>query len=572
MLPFPGTPDVAAGTNIDFPAISPAQIAWVRVVGSRSGVHAGHLSAQPDHAGTAFSPSRPFTAGERVSVTATLRSAAAGTASGAPDARGLRFSFSVARPVHIAESNQSDAGASSGGKTHSFVTEPSWHVPWIQTNGTDTDTSSGYIFLDAQVAPQNAAYMLNGKGKLLWYHPTASTGAGPATRLTRVEHYGGHPVIIYWQGRYLCPPCGGEGAGYMLNDHYKVIHTIKAGDGYQDQGTDLHEFTLGKGGVAWVQIWKPVQANLRSVGGPSNGTVFDWIIQEINVATNKVLWEWQSLGHVPIDQSYERYVPGQPYDYFHLNSIQELSDGRVLISARHTWTIYSIIKKTGRIAWRLGGKHSSFRVGAGTRFYWQHDAQLHGGGLLTVFDDGATPKEENQSRALEIHLGNGEATLVHAYTHSPSVLATAAGSVEILPNNNVFVGWGEQPDFSEYTQSGKQIFSDGFVRPIESYRAYRDRWTGHPTSPPAVVVRKASKANQFNVYASWNGATQVKHWQVLGATSSSGPFKPIRRALWASFETQIPISTGDSYFKVEAEGAKYNVLPHGTSGVVQAGS
>jgi hypothetical protein len=585
VLPFPGTPDAAPGTSVDFPAVSPGQIVSVKVVGSRSGVHAGRLSAQPAGQGTAFSPKRQFAAGERVSVTADLRSVAAGAASGAPGARRLAFSFSVARPASIAEATESSAaaaGTSQSGsaagssRTHSFVTHPTWHVPWITTSGNDTDTSSGRIFLDAQNSGQNAVYMVNGKGQIQWYHPTASSGPGPAARMTRVENLNGHRVITFWQGQFVCPPCGGRGEGVIMNSSYKRIHTVNAGNGYAQQGTDLHEFTLGHEGkeaTAFVEIWSPVQRNLTSVGGPTNGTVFDWIIQEIDIATGKVIWQWHALGHVPISASYERYSPGQPYDYFHLNSIQQLPNGRILISARHTWAVYSIQKKTGKIAWTLGGRHSSFRMGTGTRFFWQHDATLHGGGLLTLFDDGATPKEEPQSRALEIHLGNHQATLVHAYTHNRPVLATAAGSVQILPNRNVFVDWGQAPFFGEYLGSGShaQMFSDGFKRPVESYRAYRQPWSGHPSWSPGIAVRKTSSANQFNVYASWNGATQVAKWRVLGGPSQTGPFKAIRTVMWSSFETRIPVTTRAAYVKVQALGKKGKALKGGSSRAVRTG-
>jgi hypothetical protein len=585
VLPFPGTPDAAAGTSVDFPAVSPGQIASVKVVGSRTGVHAGRLSAQPGGQGTAFSPRRPFAAGERVSVTANLRSVAAAAASGAPGARRLEFSFTVARPVSIAETTESNAaatgtsrGRSAAGSsgTHSFVTHPTWHVPWITTSGRDPDTTSGRIFLDAQNSGQNAVYMVNGKGQIQWYHPTASKGPGPAARMTRVEQYKGHRVITFWQGKFVCPPCGGRGEGVMLNSSYKTIHTVKAGDGYAQQGIDLHEFTLGHEGkeaTAFVEVWSPVQADLRSVGGPPNGTAFDWIIQEIDLATGKVIWQWHALGHVPISASYERYSPGQPYDYFHLNSIQQLPSGRILISARHTWAVYSIVKKTGKIAWELGGKHSSYRMGTGTRFFWQHDANLHGHGLLTLFDDGASPKEENQSRALEIHLGNHHATLIHAYTHNRPVLATAAGSVQILPNHNVFVDWGQAPFFGEYRGSGShaQMFSDGFHRPIESYRAYRQPWSGNPPWSPGIAVRKTSSANRFNVYASWNGSTQVAKWRVLGAASKRGQFKAIRTVRWASFETRIPVSTKAAYVKVQALGKKGKALAGGSSRAVRTG-
>jgi hypothetical protein len=415
--------------------------------------------------------------------------------------------------------------------------------------------------------------MVNGKGKIQWYHPTP----GVQARMTRVETYNGHRVITFWQGHYVCPPCGGQGEGVIMNSSYKIIRTVRAGNGYRRQGADLHEFTLGHEGkerTAFIEIWSPVQANLTSVGGPVNGSVYDWIIQEIDLKTGKVIWEWHALNHIPIGASYQKYIPGQPYDYLHLNSIQQLPDGRILISGHSTWAVYSIEKKTGRIAWRLGGKHSSYRMGTGVRFFWQHDAQLHGHGLLTVFDDGAyTTKQEPQSRALLIHLGNHQASLIHAYTHNPPVVATAAGSVQILPNHNVFVGWGFAPYFSEYLGSGshRQIFSDGFLHPIESYRAYRQRWTGHPPWSPAIAVRRTSTPNQYRVYVSWNGATQVARWRVLVGPSSTGPFRRKKTVGWASFETRIPVSTHAAYFEVQGLGRSGKVLHSGTSAAVQAG-
>ncbi|MGN6171153.1 MAG: hypothetical protein ACTHQQ_23740, partial [Solirubrobacteraceae bacterium] len=248
VLPFPRTPDAAPGTSVDFPAVSPGQIASVKVVGSRSGLHSGRLSAQPDGRGTAFSPMRPFFAGERVSVTADLRSAAAGTASGARGARRLEFSFSVERPANVAGTTESSlvtggmagtaAGSSAPGSsgTHSFVTHPTWHVPWITTSGHDTDTSSGRIFLSAQNSGQNAAYMVNGKGQIQWYHPTSGLAAN-----TRVQQYKHHPVITFWQGRFSSPPGAGRGEDLILNSSYKTLHTVRPGNGFKQQGFDLHD-------------------------------------------------------------------------------------------------------------------------------------------------------------------------------------------------------------------------------------------------------------------------------------------------------------------------------------------
>ena len=578
VLPFPGTPDAAPSTNIDLPAVAPGQVVSVRVVGSRSGRHLGTLSAQPGGRGTLFVPQHPFLAGERVSVTAMLRSPAAAAASGARRARSLRFSFGIARPSNetLAAADDSLAkthcapqgygprapGAASAKRpplTHSFHSAPRLHPPVVEMFGEDNDRAAGDIFLDARNSGHNGPYILNSQGDLLWFHSLGSCRL--MARGVRVQYYQRHPVLTYYQGTRS------RGVGVMLNQRYQRIHTVKAGDGYKRQGLDTHEFQLTPQGTALVTVHANVHANLTSVGGPRNGVVSDSIVQEINIATNTVVWEWNALHHVPLRDSYATYHPGKPFDAYHLNSIQEVGGGTVIISMRHTWSVYSINKKTGKINWELGGKHSSFRIGPGAHFEWQHDARLHAHGLLTVFDNGAgLRKNENQSRALEIRLSGRTAKLVHAYEHAPRVTAWSQGSVQLLSGGNVFVGWGASPTFSEYTQSGRQIFKAWFRSPVQSYRAYRGHWTGAPLGRPSIKVRPAG-AGKITVYASWNGATNVVRWRVLaGATKTS--LKRVAHAHWLSFEATIPVHTSQPYVAVQAIGANGKGL--GTSGVVSS--
>jgi hypothetical protein len=568
VLPFPGTPDAAPGSDIYLPAAARSQIVSIHATGSRSGAHTGDLSAQPAGAGSAFTPTRPFVPGETVTVAATLRSDAAGAAAGARHSSTLRWSFGIAYPGSADANSIPPASRrpSTPRGTHTFVTHPSFHPPVVRV-GKVPDPAAGDFFFGPLSSGQDGPMIVNPQNHLVYYQPSAPS-RGPLVYDVDEQRYDGKPVLTYWEGRVVCPPCAGEGEDPILNGSYQTIHTVTAGDGYQKQGTDLHEFLVTRDGhneVAYVTIWSPVEANLESVGGPANGTTFDWIVQEIDIATNKVIWEWQSLGHVPLADSYTRYVPGQPYDYFHLNSIQQLPDGHVLISARDTWAVYSIDKKTGKISWELGGKRSSFKMGPGTRFYWQHDARLHRHGVFTVFDDGSTPKEEPQSRALEMHLGDHRATLVHAFTHKPPTLSAAEGSVQILPNRHVFVGWGGKPYFSEYSAGGAQIFGGSFVKPIHSYRAFRDTWIGTPSQPPAIAVRAPSGKDE--VYASWNGSTQVRHWRLLAGKSPS-TLKKVKQVAWSGFETKIEADAA-SYFEVQALGARSKVLAHGTSVVVQ---
>ena len=127
--------------------------------------------------------------------------------------------------------------------------------------------------------------------------------------------------------------------------------------------------------------------------------------------TGLVMFEWHALGHVPLSYSYAPvpHLSSTVYDYFHLNSIQPQADGDLLIGARNTWAAYMISTANGGTVWTLGGKHSSFTLGPGVRFAWEHDAEVLPEGNVSIFDDEASPPESNQSRAIVIALEPGHA-------------------------------------------------------------------------------------------------------------------------------------------------------------------
>ena len=77
--------------------------------------------------------------------------------------------------------------------------------------------------------------------------------------------------------------------------------------------------------------------------------------QEIDIPTGLVLFQWDSLDHVPLSAGYTQAARaahiangiGNPYDYFHINSIALDRDGNLLISARNTWAVYKVNHHTG---------------------------------------------------------------------------------------------------------------------------------------------------------------------------------------------------------------------------------
>ena len=520
--------------------------------------------ALPSGAGTAFYPSRPFLSGERVRVRAVLRSASDGTASGAPGARILRFSFQVGSPADTGRGTRasrrralrSAAAGRRGARaaatpTQTFYSEPGLHPPVVSFSG-PLDAASGDVFVTAQNPHQSGAMILDHLGRLVWFDPVSQ---GQPMNL-QVQHYLGHPVLTWWVGVFRQ-----WGEDMIMDSQYRTLAVLQGGNGL---AADLHDFQITPQGTALIDAYRDTKANLSTVGGPRHGYVLDCVIQELDIKTGQVLWEWHSLGHVPLSASYAPVPLGStPYDYFHLNSIQQLPDGNLIVSARNTWGVYEINRTTGQVMWTLGGKNSSFSMGPGTAFEWQHNARLHGQ-TLSLFDDGSAPQEEAQSSAkvLRVDQRTDTVSLVHRYTHNPSLLANSAGSAQILPDGDVFVGWGPQPDFSEYTSSGQQIFNGVFAWGTDSYRAFRFHWTGQPVTPPAIALSPSSDGG-VTAYASWNGATRVRKWQVLeGATPGqlTAVGLPFHRT---GFETAIPLSGRPPYVAVQAMAGSGAVL--GTS-------
>src|SRR4029077_11551936 len=130
-----------------------------------------------------------------------------------------------------------------------------------------------------------------------------------------------------------------------------------------------------------------------------------------------------SLDHVPLSDSYSSATTTStawPYDYFHINSIDQLAGGKTLVSARNTWTLYELNTLTGQVLLRAGGKHSTVKLASGAATAFQHDATVLENGTIAVFDNGAVPKVHPQSRGLVLAINpqTKTDTVVAQYEHS----------------------------------------------------------------------------------------------------------------------------------------------------------
>jgi hypothetical protein len=250
----------------------------------------------------------------------------------------------------------------------------------------------------------------------------------------------------------------------------------------------------------------------------------------------------------------------RPFNYFHINSLAIDQDGDLLVSSRNTWTVYKISRTTGTIIWRMNGKKSDFTMGPGARFFWQHDVRPHGDGVLTVFDNGALPVEEQQSRALILAVGTSarHVTLTKAYVHpGRRMVAGAMGNAQLLPDGRMFVGWGTEPYFSEFAPGGRLLLDGSMSKGAPSYRAYTEHWAGRPAELPAAAARHRSGG--ATVYASWNGATDVASWTVLAGKTQTALTK-VASARRTGFETAIAVRGPGPYFAVQPHDAAGQAL------------
>jgi hypothetical protein len=409
----------------------------------------------------------------------------------------------------------------------------------------------GYIFVAPKNGPGPAGPMiLDRRGRTVWFKHLPK---GIQAFDFKPGRLNGKPVLTWWEGH----SAKGRGSGddVIADSSYREIARIRTHTGH---GANLHEFSLTPRGTAYVPSYRSFPADLRSVGGPRRGRAVEAVIQEIDVRTGRVVFQWHSFPHVALDESYKKFQKDatQGFDYFHLNSIAEDPHGNLLISARHTNAVYLVDRRTGRIRWRLGGKRSSFAMGHRTRFVAQHDARFGPHGTISVFDNQAPPDHGRESRVvlLRVDQRRHRATLVHEYHHPSGVHSDSQGSARFLPNHDLFVGWGgKSPRFSEFDMRGRLLF-DAEFRPggANSYRAFLMPWHGTPLRRPAVAVRR-SGGHRLRVFASWNGATEVRSWELLAGSHARALHRvAVRR--WSGFETELKLRRRPRYVAVRALG------------------
>ena len=538
--PEPEAQDANPDTQISFLGAPAAQIRAVAVVGARSGAHPGHLRPYSQGDGASFVPDAPFEEGERVTVRAVI---GAGSA-----ARPLAFRFSVDTPYPTRTTPQFPNPQAAQSEYQSFATMPGVHPPILTVTVPDGDPGAGDVLTTNGPGPgQYGPLIYTPQGQLVWFYRLP---AGETAEDLNEQSYEGRRALTWWRGRVL--ELGfGQGEDVVMDSSYRTVARIGGGNGLK---ADLHDFQIAPDAVAYITAYNPIRCDLSSLKGAPDGAIIDTAVQEIDMRTGLVRWEWHSLEHVGASESQTPAATDTtPWDWFHVNSIDPEPDGNLLISARNTWASYQLQAGTGRILWRLGGTTSSFRMGPGTEVAWQHDARMLPDGEVTLFDDGSNPPIHHQSRALRIALEPAQrrARLRLAYTHpSPAVLAPSQGNMQTLADGNTLVGYGGVPQVSEYSPRGALLLDAHLPYDMAFYRAFRFPWSARPSTPPAVLANLNNTGEETVVRTSWNGATGVAGWRVLagehrgslaaGATIPSSGFESStvlpRRYRWVAVQ------------------------------------
>jgi len=435
---------------------------------------------------------------------------------------------------------------------------PDLSPPSVEVIKEARDTAPGYVFVAPEKgdARQGGSLIVDNRGQLVWFRPLSSKFGRPMD--FKMQYYRGRRVLTWAEmvtGEYV-----------IFDDSYRRIVRLEAANGYSG---DHHEFLISPQDTALITIYDAVPRDLSSFGGPKNGVAVQGIVQELDIETGEVLFEWHSVEHVGLDETYGKPGEDKDYpgiDYFHINSIDVDHDNNLLISGRKTSAVYKIDRESGEIIWRLGGKKSDFQMGPGARFAFQHDARRLPDGTISIFDNGSTifrngfAKAVEASRGIVLELDEQKmtASLVREYTHPDKQYADAAGNLQILPNGNVFVGWGRALAISEFSKDGKLLFDAKLPPQNKFYRAFRFPWSAHASGQPAAAAERTSE-QEVRVYASWNGATEVATWEVLVGPSPSR-LESLGSVPRDGFETAMVARTSAPYIAAQARDSSGRVL------------
>jgi hypothetical protein len=528
------------------------------VKGDISGPHSGQTILADDKKTVIFKPDQPFTPGEQVQVAVNSLQSANGQAGYLP----VSYSFNVAL-------NQKPGGV--GASTKPLTTQPQSEFPTYLTVPQDiphyivTVPSSNNAEGDIFVAPIpwtaaiTGTYLLilDGQGQMIYYQSMANDYNAYDFKVVP------NGMLSYFSQK--------DSTFYIMDSHYQVVNTYKAGDGYT---TDLHDLLVLPNGNIILMAYDAETVDMSKVvtGGQTNATVTGLIIQEMDPSKN-VIFEWRSWDHVAFTDTTSSLTDPN-IDLVHGNGLALANDGNLLLSSRNLSEITKINLQTGDVMWRLGGKANQFTFMNDQPFAYQHNISQLPNGDITLFDNHGTQQNPSPSRGVEYKLDetNKTVTKVWEFTPTSPTFATFMGDTERLADGDTFLDWGapftqnryQFVNMIEVDPQNQVVFQMVFDQPFVSYRAFRAPWHGSPVSTPTLAFKQ--DANGLTLGYSWNGATDVASWNIFGGNSPT-TLTQIAQKAKDGFETQsdfIGLPQNECYFQaaaVDNNGAELNRSP-----------
>ncbi len=267
-----------------------------------------------------------------------------------------------------------------------------------------------------------------GDAKLLADGNLLYAGKMPGGPLSSLEGAGGILMEINWDGDVV----------WQYEDHY------------------LHDtFCRMENGSTMVIKWVKIPDEIaEKVAGGDPGTELDgvmWgdVIQEIT-PRGKVAWEWVAHEHLKPEEDIGCLVCPRS-EWTHLNAVEVLDDGNILVSFMKTNTIAIIERGTGKIKWKWGPGELAH----------QHSPTRLDNGNILVFDNGFHPYgfPWGFSRVLEVNPETG--AMVWSYgggAETTEFYSATMSSCQRLPNRNTLICEGNTGRIFEVDLKGKLVW------------------------------------------------------------------------------------------------------------------
>jgi len=191
------------------------------------------------------------------------------------------------------------------------------------------------------------------------------------------------------------------------------------------------------------------------LGAP--GKMWATAIQEIT-PDGKVVWQWKDYEHLEPELDIISPLDWRS-EWMHCNSVEELPEGNILISARSLSTLYIINKATGDVKWRWGPAEIAH----------QHDATFLENGNILCFDNGMGRfnSEMNYSRAVEVNPKTNRIEWEYKDNPPTEFYSGIQAGCQRLPNGNTLITEACRGRIFEVTHNGEIVWE--FASPFYGY-------------------------------------------------------------------------------------------------------